>query len=112
MHELKEGETLSEAILGERPLLEAHQRQSLLCRRSLPPPRRPLSVRPECYTEHTLTCWFHGFTYDWRDGRLVEILSEADSALICKVGLKSYPTFERHQVIFVWIGERRAAEHP
>ncbi len=62
-------------------------------------------MRPECYTEHTLTCWFHGFTYDWRDGKLVEILSEANSALIGKVGLKSYLTFEQHQVIFVWIGD-------
>ena len=65
----------------------------------------PFSPRPECYTTHTLTCWFHGFTYDWRDGKLVEILSEADSALIGKVGLKVYPTFEQHQVIFVWIGD-------
>ena len=65
----------------------------------------PFSPRPECYTTHTLTCWFHGFTYDWRDGKLVEILSEAESALIGKAGLKVYPTFEQHQVIFVWIGD-------
>jgi carbazole 1,9a-dioxygenase terminal dioxygenase component len=65
----------------------------------------PFSPRPECYTEHTLTCWFHGFTYDWRDGKLVQILTEADSALVGKVGLTSYPVYEQHHVIFVWIGD-------
>src|SRR5262245_7048220 len=104
-HELKEGETCAETILGERLFLKRINGKVVCVEDRCLHRGVPFSVRPECYTEHTLTCWFHGFTYDWRDGKLVEILSEADSALIGKVGLKSYPTFEQHQVIFVWIGD-------
>ncbi|HSX77305.1 MAG TPA: Rieske 2Fe-2S domain-containing protein, partial [Candidatus Saccharimonadia bacterium] len=104
-HELKEGETRSETLLGER-LFFKRINGTLYCVADRCLHRGvPFSARPECYTTHTLTCWFHGFTYDWRDGKLVEILSEADSALIGKVGLKVYPTFEQQQVIFVWIGD-------
>jgi len=65
----------------------------------------PFSPRPECYTDNTLTCWFHGFTYDWRTGKLVQILTEEDSALLGKVGIKAYPTQEVGETIFVYIGD-------
>ena len=104
-HELKEGETRSETLLGERLFFKRINGKVYCVDDRCIHRGVPFSPRPECYTTHTLTCWFHGFTYDWRDGKLVEILSEADSALIGKVGLKVYPTFEQHQVIFVWIGD-------
>ena len=104
-HELEEGETYPETILGERLFFKRIQGKVYCVEDRCLHRGVPFCVRPECYTQHTLTCWFHGFTYDWRDGQLVEILSEADSELRGKVGLKSYPAFERHQVIFVWIGD-------
>lgn len=70
----------------------------------------PFSPRPECYTADTLTCWFHGFTYDWKTGKLVQILTEEDSALRGKVGIKSYPVFERNEVVFVFIGDGAPAD--
>jgi carbazole 1,9a-dioxygenase terminal dioxygenase component len=108
--ELKEGEMRPEIILGERLFLKringtVHCVEDRCLHRGV-----PFSARPECYTAHTITCWFHGFTYDWRDGKLVEILSEADSSLRGKVGLRSYPTFERNRVIFVWIGDAQPAD--
>ncbi len=65
----------------------------------------PFSVKPECYTKETITCWYHGFTYDLRDGRLKTILTDPKSPLIGKVAIKSYPVEERQGVVFVFIGE-------
>ena len=63
------------------------------------------SARPECYTENTVTCWLHGFTYDVRDGKLVQIITEPDSVLIGRVAIKSYPVEELNGVVFVFIGD-------
>lgn len=65
----------------------------------------PFSSRPECYTENTVTCWLHGFTYDVRDGKLVQVLSEPGSAIIGKVSIKSYPVEEHNGVVFAFIGD-------
>ena len=104
-NELKDGETRPATLLGERLFFKRINGKVYGVADRCLHRGVPFSPRPECYTTHTLTCWFHGFTYDWRDGKLVEILSEAQYALIDKVGLKVYPTFEQHQVIFVWIGD-------
>ena len=31
--------------------------------------RVQLSAKLECYTKDTVTCWYHGFTYSFRDGK-------------------------------------------
>ncbi len=104
-HELPEGDMRPVTILGERLFFKridgtVYGIEDRCLHRGV-----PFSLRPECYTKHTLTCWYHGFTFDWRNGELVQILTEADSALVGKAHLKSYPTFEANQVIFVWIGD-------
>lgn len=65
----------------------------------------PFSTKPECYTKDTITCWYHGFTYDLGSGLLRTILSDPKSALIGKVKLKTYPVEERKGVVFVFIGD-------
>lgn len=65
----------------------------------------PFSVKPECYTKETITCWYHGFTYDLRDGSLKTILTDPKSPLIGKVAIKSYPVEERQGMVFVFIGD-------
>ena len=64
------------------------------------------SRKPECYTPDTITCWYHGFTYSFVDGKLVEILTEPGSKLCGKLALKTYPVEERKGVVFVWVGDR------
>ncbi len=103
--ELKEGETRAEEICGERIIFkrvngEVYGVEDRCLHRGV-----TLSSRPECFTENTLTCWFHGFTYDVRDGKLVQILSQPGSQLIGKVGLKSYPIREAFRQVFVYIGD-------
>ncbi len=64
------------------------------------------SRKPECYTPETITCWYHGFTYDLRDGKLVEILTEPESKLRGKLALKTYPVTEAKGIVFVFIGDQ------
>ncbi len=104
-HDIPEGGTHPATVLGERLFFKRIDGTVYCVEDRCLHRGVPFSPRPECHTKHTLTCWFHGFTYDWRNGALVQILTEADSALPGKVGLKSYPTHEKHGVIFVWIGD-------
>jgi len=39
----------------------------------------PLSRKPDCYTKDTITCWYHGYTYRFQTGELVNILAVPDS---------------------------------
>src|ERR1043165_2686663 len=49
------------------------------------------SRKPECYTADTITCWYHGFTYNLLDGKLVDILTEPGSKMIGRIGIRPYP---------------------
>ena len=106
--ELAEGQTLAVTMLGERILIKRAGGQVYAVADRCPHRGVPFSARPECYTENTLTCWFHGFTFDVRDGKLVQILTEEDSALVGKLEVPTYPVFERNQTIFVFIGDGEA----
>lgn len=65
----------------------------------------PLSRRPECYTADTITCWYHGFTYDVKDGRLTAVVTDPECPLIGKLRLRSYPVEEQKGMVFVFIGD-------
>jgi carbazole 1,9a-dioxygenase terminal dioxygenase component len=65
----------------------------------------PFSVRPECYTKETLTCWYHGFTYDVRNGDLTSVITDPGCPLIGKVKLRTYPVQERKGLIWVFVGD-------
>ena len=45
----------------------------------------PLSRKPDCYTKDTITCWYHGYTYRFQTGELVNILAVPDSRLITQL---------------------------
>lgn len=65
----------------------------------------PFSKMPECYSKHSLTCWYHGFTYDLATGKLSNIITDPDSPLIGRLQLKTYPVEERQGLVFVFIGD-------
>jgi nitrite reductase/ring-hydroxylating ferredoxin subunit len=59
----------------------------------------------------TLTCPYHGWTYDLASGKLVAALTDGpDSAIVGKVKLKTYPAVERQGVIWAFIGDERGGE--
>ena len=107
--EVADGGFLAVALLGEPVLLkriagQVHAVEDRCAHRGV-----ALSARTECFSANTVSCWYHGFTYDMRDGKLVAIITDPDSPLIGKLALKTYPVEERQNVVFVYIGGRSAA---
>ena len=67
--------------------------------------RVQLSAKLECYTKDTVTCWYHGFTYRFGDGALVQVLTDPECPLIGKMHLRTYPTAEAKGLVFLFIGD-------
>jgi carbazole 1,9a-dioxygenase terminal dioxygenase component len=109
-HELAEGEMRGETILGERLYFKRVQGTVYCVEDRCVHRGAPFSARPECWTENTISCWFHGFTYDVRTGALVQVITEPNSAFVGKVSLKTYPTQEMNELLFVFIGDEEP--HP
>ena len=103
--ELPEGETRGELLLGERVFFKRIGGQVYAVKDRCAHRGVPFSARPECYSQNTISCWLHGFTYDLRDGKLVQILTEPGSSLVGKVALKTYPVQEIHGLVFTFIGD-------
>jgi phenylpropionate dioxygenase-like ring-hydroxylating dioxygenase large terminal subunit len=54
----------------------------------------------------TLSCGYHGWTYDLRSGVLVAALTDGPDSPICgKVRVKTYPVEERAGLVWVYIGD-------
>ncbi len=64
-----------------------------------------LSLKPTCLTKDSLTCWYHGFTYNLDDGRLMSIVAAPDDPIIGKVRLQTYPVQEANDIVFVFVGD-------
>ncbi len=71
-----------------------------------------MSLRPTCLTDETITCWYHGFTYNLRDGILRTIVASPDDPLIGKIRLRTYPVAERAGIIFVFVGDEEYQPAP
>ncbi len=104
-YELAEGGTRGEVLLGERILLKridgrAYAVQDRCLHRGV-----QFSIRPECHSKNTISCWYHGFTYDVRDGSLMAIITDPDSSLVGKLSLRTYPVEERKGLVFVFVGD-------
>ncbi|HMM72942.1 MAG TPA: Rieske 2Fe-2S domain-containing protein [Rhodocyclaceae bacterium] len=65
----------------------------------------PLSRKVECYSKDTVTCWYHGWTYQWADGKLCDILTDPSSKMIGTRALKTYPVQELKGLVFVYLGD-------
>ena len=71
-----------------------------------------ISIKPHCFKKGTVTCWYHGFTYNLEDGVLTTILAAPDDPLIGTVKLKTYPVEEKYGIIFVFVGDPDYAPVP
>lgn len=91
---------LGEEIFFRRIDGEVHAVQDWCLHRGV-----PFSARAECYTSNTITCWYHGFTYDMRDGNLTAVVTDPACPLIGKLKLRRYPVQERQGVVFVFVGD-------
>lgn len=103
--ELDEGEVRGEMLLGERILYKRIKGRIYAVEDRCPHRGVCFSARPESYSQNTISCWFHGWTFDLRDGKLVQIITEPGSKIIGKVSVKSYPVEEINGVIFTFVGD-------
>lgn len=62
-----------------------------------------LSSKPMCFTKETISCWYHGFTYNLESGNLDTIVGNPDDKLIGTTGLTTYPVEEVAGMIFVFV---------
>jgi phenylpropionate dioxygenase-like ring-hydroxylating dioxygenase large terminal subunit len=70
------------------------------------PHRGALLSQGRTYYPGTLTCPYHGWTFDtW--GKLVAVLSEGpDCALTGKVQVRTYPLAEYRGLVWIWMGDQ------
>lgn len=62
-----------------------------------------LSAKPLCLSDSTITCWYHGYTFDLESGDLVSIVAAPDDKIIGTTGITSYPVEEVNGMIFVFV---------
>ncbi len=103
--ELAEGQVAAEEICGQRLLLKRTGGRVHAIADQCPHRGVAFSARPECPSANTVSCWFHGFTFDVRDGALVEVLSQPGSALVGRLHVPTYPVEEAFGLVWVFIGD-------
>jgi nitrite reductase/ring-hydroxylating ferredoxin subunit len=62
-----------------------------------------LSAKPMCLSDSTISCWYHGFTYDLESGALTTIVANPTDKLVGTTGLTTYPVEEICGMIFVFV---------
>jgi carbazole 1,9a-dioxygenase terminal dioxygenase component len=107
---LGEGETKSLVILGERILFKRIDGRVYAIEDRCIHRGVPLSVDPVAHSKNTVSCWYHGFTYDVRSGSLVAVITDPECPMIGKAGVKSYTLEERKGLIFVFIGDEKPVD--
>ena len=110
--DLAEGEVKPGKLLGEDLLLRRSDGAIYCIKDQCLHRGVPLSRKPECYSKDTVTCWYHGWTYQWADGKLCDILTDPSSKLIGTRGLKTYPVQEAKGMVFVFLGDVAPGQAP
>ena len=57
----------------------------------------------------TITCAYHGWTYDVRDGKCVAVISEGPDSPVPAAGIraKTYPIEVRRGMVWIWMGSSK-----
>lgn len=62
-----------------------------------------LSEKPTCFNDKTISCWYHGFTFDLETGELTTIVANPNDKLIGTTGITAYPIHEVAGMIFIFV---------
>ena len=103
--EVKEGKPVSTKLLGENVLINRIDGGVFVIKDRCLHRGVPLSKKLESYTKDTITCWYHAWTYQWKDGLLCDILTDPGSRRVGKFKLKTYAAQEAKGLIFVFMGD-------
>jgi len=71
-----------------------------------------MSAKPMCFAKGTVSCWYHGFTYNLESGNLDTIIGNPDDKLVNKTGVRTYPCQEVNGMIYVFVGDQEFGETP
>ena len=111
-HELAVGDTKGVTIAGVPVLLRRTAAGVFALRDQCLHRGVTMSVRPKCFSEDTVSCWYHGFTYDLASGTLKTIIGAPNDPLVGNARLQTYPTRELAGIIFVFVGDDDYAPLP
>lgn len=107
-HEIEEGAFRTRRMLGENILFNRVEGKVLAVLDMCVHHMVRLSAKPggaESHAPGTVTCWYHGYTYDMETGDLTAVLTQPDCPLIGRAKITAYPVIERQGMIWVWIGD-------
>lgn len=104
-HEIAEGEARPVELLGEKILLRRIDGRIFGVRDRCLHRGVALSRKLQCFTKHTVSCWYHGFTYRFDTGLLCDIVGTDKSSVIGKRRLRTYPAQEAKGLVFVFVGD-------
>ena len=92
-------------LMGQEVVLVRHEGRAYALEDRCPHRHIPLS-KGRCEFPGHLTCVYHGWTFDVRDGSLKAALTDGpDSPVVGKVKVRSYPVEERAGMVFIWMGK-------
>jgi len=63
------------------------------------------SAKPMCLNDETITCWYHGFTFNLDDGELSTIVAAPEDKLIGTTGIQTFAVEEVAGMVFVFVCE-------
>lgn len=64
-----------------------------------------MSIRPMCLTGDTITCWYHGYTYNLETGNLETIIAAPDDEIVGTTGIQVFPVREVNGMIYIFVCE-------
>jgi carbazole 1,9a-dioxygenase terminal dioxygenase component len=107
---LAEGGTATATLCGE-PLIFTRLDGVVYCLRDRCLHRGVrFSKKPECHAKGSLTCWYHGYTYRWRDGRLTDVIAAPNTKIVDgRRGVRTFPVQEAKGLVFVFMGDAAQA---
>ena len=94
-------------MLGEKVMIFRYGGKCYALEDRCPHRGVPLSVgRCEFPGTSTISCAYHGWTYDLTTGECVGAVTDGpDSPIVGKVGVRTYPVEERKGLVWVYIGD-------
>ena len=102
---IREGESKLVTLLGENILYLRRKGKLYAIEDRCAHRGTRFSQRPLHYTDDTITCWHHTFTFNLDDGRIRCVLNHPNSTMCGTKGIKSYPVREEKGVIFTFVGD-------
>ena len=92
-------------MLGEELVLFRGKKGNVVALNEWCPHRGARLSRGFCEFEGTVTCPYHGYTFDETGTCVAGLIESTDSPLVGKMRTKVYPTAEWNDIVLVWMGE-------